>query len=204
MVADTDICNLALDHIGIDIVDDIATATPPGAVRVRRHYDHVLKVCLRKGNWGFATKRVALAQVLPAPVNEYTYAYNLPADYIKMQRTWPREMDYKIESGRLLTDEGTVTIKYTSDEVLTDPAKMDPLFVDYFSFELALRSMPKASASSDLYAQVRDGRNEAFKNAAAIMSQEDPDEPMIESQWITSRWAPDWDYGSIRINELET
>ena len=204
MVADTYICNLALDHIGKDIVTDISTATQPAAVRVRRHYDHVLGVCLRMGYWNFATKRLALARILPAPINEFTYAYNLPADYVKMQRTWPRQLHYKIEQGRLLTDEATITIKYTSDGALTDPSLMDPLFIDYFSYELALRSVNKASASADLYGRIKEGSMQAFKSAAAIMSQEDPDDPIIESEWITDRYSPDYEYGSIRISELET
>lgn len=203
-VTKTDICNITLDLIRKDDTDDITTDTRPIAKQIVRNYDFVLRRCLRRSPWPWAIKRVPLSTSLPAPVNEFTKGYDLPTDYLKFVELFPRDTRYKIERGRILSDESSLTLRYVTNEALTDPTVMDPMFIDYFAHELALRVVNKASDSSDLKASLKEDRDEAFRIAAAIFSQEEREDALPESPWISERIGSNLDDGTILISGLET
>jgi len=84
MAAPVDICNLALSYIGDDA--QVASITPPDqtnqAVLCARFYPIARDAVLDAHAWGFASKRIALAQInstLPA-TSAWQYAYAMPTD----------------------------------------------------------------------------------------------------------------------------
>jgi len=85
MASDIDICNLALSHLG-----DTATVTslnPPEGSMQAQHcatfYTIARDSLLEMHSWGFATKRVSLAQ-LSNPSTEWDYCYMLPTDVLNV------------------------------------------------------------------------------------------------------------------------
>lgn len=137
-----DICNLALDHLNQTAITDIDDPKNRVEEICSRWYDNVRLACLRNHPWNFATKRAQLAALSTGPLFGYDNAYQLPSDYIQLvsigEDNYERLKDYEIEDGKLLINEsGPLNVRYIYDVISI--AQMDPLFIDYFAAELALR-----------------------------------------------------------------
>ena len=85
----TDICNMALSYIGsgkIASLDD----DNENARTCKIHYDHQRELTLRNYTWGFANKKVKLAQVDDEVLGwEYIYAY--PAQCLALRAIYNKE-----------------------------------------------------------------------------------------------------------------
>lgn len=81
MATDVDICNLALAHLGDSAT--IASIDPPEgsaqAEHAARFYPVSRDSLLEMHTWGFATRKIALAEVVN-PWSQWAYAYALPSD----------------------------------------------------------------------------------------------------------------------------
>ncbi len=146
MASKIDIWNLALSNIGhkANIADpDEATAE---ANHCRRFYPIALGITLERFAWGFATRRVALAEVTN-PVNHWMFAYALPnlcvaprAVLLPESTDDSQEQDFAIESaedgsGILYTNVENAVLKYTT--LVEDTTRYPYLFVTALSYDLA-------------------------------------------------------------------
>lgn len=121
-----------------------------------RHFDPLLHALLEEHPWNFATKRVNLvAVVTPEPVFTFSYTFQLPTDYLKVQEVFPDYMEYAIEGDKMLTTTSTAAIKYTRR--ITDLNKCSPLFILGFTYQLASLIAPKLKSDyklSQMYASL--------------------------------------------------
>lgn len=85
MASVVDICNEALSYLG-----DSATVSSidppegsPQAEHCARFYPSALVTLTEMHNWGFATRRVALAQ-MPSMASSWKYAYSLPSNCLNI------------------------------------------------------------------------------------------------------------------------
>ena len=128
-----DICNLALGHLG---EHSIISVNPPDdsrqAVLCNRFYADSVNDVLQLHEWNCAIKRASLAQEASTPAFGYSYQYQLPNDCLHVIEMSEAIYTYKIEGGKLLTDAGTVSIKYISSSV--NP----PLFSNLLAEAIAL------------------------------------------------------------------
>lgn len=136
---DVSIVNNALLLIGDQVIVDLTDATNRATI-ANAIYAVTRDAVLSAAPWNFAIKRAALVAAT-APVYGWTASYTLPTDCLNVialnddQRCgWPG-MPFRIESGLLLTDEGTADIRYVSQ--VTDPSKFEASFVQAFIFRLA-------------------------------------------------------------------
>lgn len=180
----------------------------------RIHYPHCRDSVLREHPWNFAVRRVALAASATAPQFEYTYAFPLPGDCLKVIRTsweangwwsadlsWPTHelaIPYRIETVYtgtagsqipqkcLLTNESSVSIEYVSK--ITDPTLFDPMFTEALICRVAMAvCLPLTSDKrqyGDLYATYR----EAMGLAKTVDAQEGSTREVVDaSPFILSR-----------------
>lgn len=137
-----DIANAALDMLGeqpVTAVDAASTASPH-ARTLARQWPFAFDELLRAFPWNWAKTRAALDRASPAPLFEWDYAFELPADYITLLAINETNVGkpgdwWEIESGMLLTDscgsEDQALIEYIARP--TDSAldafldRMDPL-----------------------------------------------------------------------------
>lgn len=146
MASKVDIWNMALSHIGhrANIADpDEASAE---ANHCRRFYPISLSIALERYSWGFATRRVALAEV-DNPVDHWAYAYALPNQCIKARAVLlpestddSKEQPFAIESAEdgsaiLYCNVEDAVLKYTT--AVEDTNKFSPMFVTALSYDLA-------------------------------------------------------------------
>ena len=90
----------------------------------------------------FLHKRDQLSQNSTAPVIEYTYAYALPSDCLRVLKihngttdSIASSLDYKLEGRNIVTDEGTIYLIYIALD--TDPNNYDVYLQESISHMLA-------------------------------------------------------------------
>lgn len=153
MTSETSICNMALARLGHDQITSLDDDSTAGRA-CKLFYAPTRDALLREHQWNFAIKRQALAQESTAPAFEYSYQYPLPADCLRVIRLDEEiyssgDPDYRVEQGKIVTDEGTVKIEYVAQ--ITDAEQFEPLFVDCLAqrlaAELAMRLTDNAQAA---------------------------------------------------------
>ena len=141
MASAVDIANSALNLLGASTISAF-TDDSKNARLVNQRYEPVRDRVFRSHAWNCLHKRVQLAQNTTAPVVEYSYAYSLPSDCLRVLKihngttdSIVSEIDYKIEGRSIVTNEGTVYLIYIAK--ITDPNLYDTYLQESISHQLA-------------------------------------------------------------------
>ena len=141
MASVVDICNSGLNLLGASTISAL-TDDSKNARLCNQRYESVRDRVFRSHSWNCLTKRVQLAQDSTAPVIEYTYAYTLPTDCLRVLKVHngttdsiASALDYKVEGRKIKTDEGTVYLIYIAID--TDPNNYDAYLRESISHQLA-------------------------------------------------------------------
>ena len=141
MASAVDIANSALNLLGASTISAF-TDDSKNARLINQRYEPVRNRVFRSHAWNCLHKRVQLAQNSTAPVVEYTYAYALPSDCLRVLKihngttdSIASAIDYKLEGRNIVTDEGTVFIIYIALD--TDPNNYDTYLQESISHQLA-------------------------------------------------------------------
>lgn len=135
--------------------------------------------------WNFAVRRVQLAQSVDTPAFEYAYQYALPSDCLKVLGMSEKTMTYEIESGYLLTDEGTALIKYIRR--VTDPNEFSPKFVEALSARIASELSIPLAESTTLQQNMTELYIRKLSDAKSVDSQESGASEIEADTWLESR-----------------
>jgi hypothetical protein len=120
---DVGICSRALTLLGAGAISSFSDGTD-AANTCSRLYGTIKESLLSMYPWKFATKKVQLARLNTTPVNEWTYAYQLPGDALGNPEAVftssaigenPINSGWEIYEDTLLTDEATIYIDYRFD-----------------------------------------------------------------------------------------
>lgn len=154
MASQSQICNLALSHLGVGKeIANLETERSPEAAACRRFYDIALETTLRDFPWPFATKIAALPLVDENIHDEWGYSYRYPTDAIHLRRvlsgmrsdTASSRVPYRLsqdDAGVLIyTDQAQASIEYTLRA--DNPTIYPPDFVLALSFRLATLIAPR-------------------------------------------------------------
>jgi len=141
MASAVDIANSALNLLGASTISAF-TDDSKNARLINQRYEPVRNRVFRSHAWNCLHKRVQLAQNSTAPVVEYSHAYALPADCLRVLKVHngttdsiKSAIDYKLESRNIVTDEGTVFLIYIALD--TDPNNYDTYLQESISHQLA-------------------------------------------------------------------
>lgn len=141
ITSETDICNLALGHLGEAPITSLNEDSVAGRA-CNLHYSTTRDAILRAHRWNFAQARVTLSRLADAPAFGWSYQYELPADFLRALEFNDTEVgdvvseQYVIEGRRILADAATVNLVYTKRVV--NVALFDALFVEAFANKLAV------------------------------------------------------------------
>jgi len=141
MASVVDICNSALNLLGASTISAL-TDDSKNARLCNQRYEPIRNRVFRSHAWNCLHKRIQLAQNSTAPVVEYSHAYALPADCLRVLKihngttdSIAAALDYKLEGRNIVTDIGTIFIIYIALE--TDPNKYDAYLQESISHQIA-------------------------------------------------------------------
>jgi len=141
MASVVDICNSGLNLLGASTISAL-TDDSKNARLCNQRYEPVRNRVFRGHAWNCLHKRVQLAQNSTAPIIEYSYAYALPSDCLRVLKihngttdSIAAALDYKLEGRNIVTDEGTVYLIYIALD--TDPNNYDTYLQESISHQLA-------------------------------------------------------------------
>ena len=140
-----DICNKALDLLGqtADVGNIDKPTTENEQICARWYYD-TLDFLLRRYVWNFAIARVEIARdVKNTPAFDYTDAYELPSDFVRLLAINGRgdlaHIDFDNANGFImLNNHNAPSIELKYIERVTDVKKFDSGFVQLFALYLAM------------------------------------------------------------------
>lgn len=142
MASITQICNMALSHIGADA--RVSSISPPDGSVEAGHcamfYDAARTEMLESGNWAFSLRRGQLTEVTNTS-NAWGYAYAKPSDCMRPLRILVSGAvsdgtgaQFVQEGDTIYCDEPEAVLVYVRD--VTDSGKFTPSFVSALSFLL--------------------------------------------------------------------
>lgn len=200
ITSSTDICNLALDLLSAGTVQNIEDPTSPTEELLARWYDLCRKKCLREHPWNFATKRTVLAASSTTPAFGYANAFPVPSDFIRIlyvssdlltdgEAILPQS-SYQFENGSILItdtfgDSGVLNLVYTYD--MTDVSRMDPMFIDLLSCEIASSVAFKVTENNSNIERIESLLKLKKAQARAIDGQERPPQRLEYSRALSAR-----------------
>ena len=187
MASVVDICNSALNLLGASTISAL-TDDSKNARLCNQRYEPVRNRIFRSHAWNCLTKRVQLAQDSTAPVVEYSYAYTLPSDCLRVLKihtgatdSIASDIEYQVEGRKIKTNEGTVYLVYIA--LVSDPNE----------FDVYLQEALAAGLAADIAYAVTNNATLA-KNY-----QEVADERLLEARFID---ATENSLGTIESNEF--
>ena len=129
MASVVNMCNSALNLLGASTIAALTDDTK-NAKLCNQRYEPVRNRVFRSHAWNCLHKRVQLARNSTAPVVEYSYAYALPSDCLRILKihngttdSIASALDYKLEGRNIVSDEGTIYLIYIALD--TDPNNYD-------------------------------------------------------------------------------
>lgn len=170
---DIALCARALIRIGAAPItsfdDGTAESEIAGAL-----FGPVRDALLSSYAWGFATGQVALSQLETAPIADFSYAYQMPTDFLRALSagtgTRGRGLQYRLARGALHTNADSVVLTY-----IFRPDEEE--FPPYFDAALIARlsaefTIPVTESTSRAEAHFKMADDE-FKRARQIDAQQD-------------------------------
>lgn len=162
---DVQVVNLALDLVKEAPITGFTNPTDKVAALCNRWYGVIREAVLLAFNWNFALKSRAANRIDTPSVSNYTDAYQIPNDCLKLRAIIDPEIplgrrDYEIQGNQLFYNNGgaaTLDIWYTKDE--TDVTVMPSLFILVLTHRLAIalgkKLTTRASIMSDIKADLQ-------------------------------------------------
>lgn len=188
------ICNEAIALVGGHRILSMDEAGEEARL-CKLFYDNLRDALLRSHRWNFARTRVELGRLADAPAFGWDYAYQLPADCLRVlefngsETTDETADDYEIEGTKLLSDAETANIVYTKQ--ITDTVKMDALFIRVLALQLGAAISRKLSGSETLGAKLLGEASAALIPARRVDSGEPRSRRRpwpIDSDFVNARY----------------
>ena len=191
MASAVDIANSALNLLGASTISAF-TDDSKNARLINQRYEPVRNRVFRSHAWNCLHKRVQLAQNSTAPVIEYTYAYALPSDCLRVLKVHngttdsiQSAIDYKLEGRNIVTDEGTVFIIYIALD--TDPNNYDTYLQESIAHQLAADLAYAVTNNATLADKYMTRADERLREARFIDATENSLGTIESSEFVDAR-----------------
>jgi hypothetical protein len=202
MASEVSICNEALDILGAERIVSL-TQDHVNAREVNACYAELRDRELEKHRWRFAITRTTLAADATEPDFDYTYAFPLPTDCLRVLLPSRTNLDWQIESHgdrlSILTNDGdTLEVRYIKK--VTDPNQMVPTFrgalaamIAWLKCEKITQSNSKKDAAMNFYKfQIAEARR---TNALQRTADESPEDSWVVVRNSGAGTRPDLSWG---------
>ncbi|MGY8734079.1 MAG: hypothetical protein ACKVK0_18255 [Pirellulales bacterium] len=147
MSSEVDICNTALNMIGASNIISL-TEDSKSARLCNQRYEPTRDSVFRAHPWNCLIKRVELAADTVAPAFEWSYAYTLPSDCLRVLQEQYLDCVFKVEGRKIVTNDSSFRLIYIGR--ITDPNEYDKLLEDALAQRMAAEMAYPLVASSAL------------------------------------------------------
>lgn len=210
-VTETDICNMALGHIGKGTITGTDQLNSPEAKWCGEYYPNVRRTMLQEFDWSFARQ----VQELPLHAEDsangnYPYQYIMPPKSVSIHRVassrgGDREVNYELglyvspdgaELPVLWSDFLNPWITYTRD--INSNSLMSPEFVKAFTYQLAMEIAPALSLDKKVQSltQLYSGWLEVAKQNDANQFN---DKKNVKTLWESAQGGGDYFGNSLSV-----
>lgn len=176
-----EISNRALAKLGqpsIMSLDD----NSPAARKCAQELPAALNTVLRAYPWPFAIKRMELAQLQEVPPFGSSFYYALPTDVARLVEVRTEGLKYNIESGKIVTNAGSVAIRYVSNNINTE--QMDAYATEVLCLKLASQLATILTENVGLKDKLDAEYEVRLSEARGIWAQEDYPVTPEEGSWL--------------------
>lgn len=184
MASPVEVCNLALVPLGDHTITSL-TQDSEVARKCNHLFAHLRKSAIRRHPWNFAKRQAELAQLEETPEFGFAYAFQLPADCLRVLGMEKSYQSYKIRGRKLYTDESVAKISYLTD--VSDTTQWDAAFVVAFSKYLGSELAWSLTNSRTLKADLRQEYLDAAREATGVDAQEETPDEVEADDWLNSR-----------------
>ena len=128
-----DLASNALLLIGEETISSF-TDDSTAALVAANLYEPTYESLLTLHPWRFASSKATLSRLTATPVNEWAYAYQLPADFLVAQHIDDANEKYQIYGSKLYSDNTSVVLDYTYKP---DESLLPAYFAELLEYRLA-------------------------------------------------------------------
>lgn len=185
MASEVEICNSALIKVGANRIVSLSDDSKEARL-CNEQYSKVRDELLRSHPWNFAMKRAELGLLDEEVEFEFTNAFQLPTDCLRVIKTEDSRIVYRIEGRKIITDETEFKILYIAQ--ITDPTTFDPMFKETLATRLAVDLSYALSESASLTERLMKSYLTLLKDARSIDGQEGTPEDVEVNEWLDSRF----------------
>lgn len=118
MVTKFDICSKALNALGEDTINSFTSDTSRSRI-CGLIYPEYIQYLLTVYPWKFTLKKAQLARLTTAPINKWTYSYQLPSDLLNLRAVYSSSnvgaypiTDWELFKDTVQTDSSIIYIDY--------------------------------------------------------------------------------------------
>lgn len=190
MTTVTEICNVAMAHLGVDGIEDFASDESRQAVLCRQVYGATRRVVLSERAWQFAKERAILSPKVGSPVWGYDYAFEIPSDVIFVHRCYAptnhsRQTQWDRVKDEIHSNQATLHVEWIVD--VENPAEFSAGFVIALGLRLARDTCLALTESRSLYDRLVGTYRESIDEAGASDGRQGRTERMQSDSLITAR-----------------
>ena len=193
----TQIISMALTQLGqkpilsLNNQSDLVTA-------MDQSFDMLVQANISERFWRFATTIYQLAQVVPQPIGGYwTYAYKLPAGFLKLVHLWPILYDFEIYENQLLySNYNNINAPLFIEYTFYPPVVNFPdYYVKYLVYELAAWASLSNAIQAQYYDRLSAKAGFELAVAQAADAQNRPQTQLMSQPMITRRYVTTFSCG---------
>lgn len=182
MATDISMSSNALLLIGHGTIASFAEGGA-GAEVASNLYTTTYENLLTMHRWRFASAKRDLNRLVATPLNEWTYAYQLPADYLTAIKVYP-DVDYEIYEDKIYADVDSLALDYIYKP---DESRLPPYFVKLMEFHLAAQFSVPVTDNSTKAEEYRKMYEDQLRRAKFIDSQARPNDAIVDSPFVEVR-----------------
>ncbi|WP_431482239.1 hypothetical protein [Pseudomonas solani] len=187
------ICSNALLMLGSQTINSFDDSVNLNRAQLCSNlYPTVRDDLLRAHPWNCCVKRIQLAPDSDAPVFEWTYAFQLPSDCLRVLEVVSRDcnIEYKLEGRSVLCDEASIGLRYIFKN--TDENTWDSSLVGLATIAMAAALAYSITQSTSERDSREAALERALRRAKAVDGQEEPPETLGDERLLAARMGGGW------------
>lgn len=184
--SEVQICSNALLLLGAQTINSFDDESDR-ATLVANLWPNAVEAILRSHPWNCAIKRAALAPDAVAPAFDYSYAFTLPGDCLRVLSVGEKgaAQDYEVEGRKLLSDENPLYVRYVYRN--EDVPSWDALLVQAAEAYMAMTLAYPITKSASMLQAMTSLWEMKLRQARNIDGQENPPEELGDYPLLAAR-----------------